>query len=91
MTKNLTKQFITLRGYNSHMLTSVRISGLVTLYISPISFSTRVSFSSSCNLNQDDNRDISFSDMNPIVKYDNADTDKAKIFGDNRNKSGVYR
>lgn len=27
-------------------------------------------------------------DINPIVKYDNADIDKVKIFADNRNKLG---
>lgn len=30
-------------------------------------------------------------DIKPIVKYDNADIDKVKIFADNRNKLGVYR
>nr|YP_005351207.1 orf597 [Peltigera membranacea]AEK48322.1 orf597 [Peltigera membranacea] len=30
-------------------------------------------------------------DINPIVKYDNADIDKIQIFADNRKKSGVYR
>jgi hypothetical protein len=48
-------------------------------------------FISSCKLNSDDNRNINFIDMEPIVKYDDADVDKVKIFADNRNKSGVYR
>ena len=30
-------------------------------------------------------------DIKPVVKYENANVNKAKILGDNRNKSGVYR
>jgi hypothetical protein len=30
-------------------------------------------------------------DIKPIVKYNNADSDKVKIFADNRNRLGVYR
>jgi hypothetical protein len=47
-------------------------------------------FTSFCRL-LDDNRNINFIDIKPIVTYDNADVDKVKIFADNRNKSGVYR
>lgn len=46
-------------------------------------------FTSSCKLNSDDN--INFIDTKPVVKYDDADVDKVKIFANNRNKSGVYR
>lgn len=41
--------------------------------------------------NSDDNREINFIDIKPIVRYNNADVDKAKIFADNRNRLGVYR
>lgn len=48
-------------------------------------------FTSLGKLNSDDNRKINFLDIKPIVKYNNADVDKVKIFADNRNKLGVYR
>jgi len=48
-------------------------------------------FTSLGKLNLDDNRKINFIDVKPIVKYNNADVDKAKIFADNRKKLGVYR
>jgi len=40
--------------------------------------------------NSNDNRNINFLDINPVVKYYNANVNKVKILADNRNKSGVY-
>lgn len=48
-------------------------------------------FTSCCKLNSNDNRKIHFLDIKPVVKYENANVNKAKILADNRNKSGVYR
>lgn len=46
-------------------------------------------FTSSCNLSFN-NPNIKPS-VTAVVKYDNADTDKAKFFHENRDKSAVYR
>ena len=47
-------------------------------------------FTSFCRL-LDDNRNINYLDIKPIVKYDNADLDKESIIKDNKGKTGVYR
>lgn len=36
--------------------------------------------------NSNDNRNINFLDINPVVKYDNANVNKVKILADNRNE-----
>jgi len=48
-------------------------------------------FTSCCKLNFDDNSNVNSITVNPVLRYDDADVDKVKIFGDNRDKSGVYR
>lgn len=94
MNKNLNN--VNLTNNSNSVTSSLNLSSLHPNFI--IGFTDarfhgvyRTFTSSCCKLNLENNSNVNSNTVNPVLKYDDADVDKVKIFEDNREKSGIYR